>query len=158
MTYVWNDVIFHEMVDNFETAGFSGIMQLTFFYPFAIVKQNFTMSFDKNYFQDFTPCNFIYRYLVTPCFLFILSSTSFAINLPKISKIYPREILEKITILHSIETHVKSCSTQSRLFASGDLVTIFHAVFFISQHLLEWLCITYKCMCWFCRITHKSCE
>ena len=36
---------------------------LIFFDPFAVVKQNFAMSCDEKYFQDFAPCNFIYRYL-----------------------------------------------------------------------------------------------
>ena len=59
---ICNDMIFQKMVDNFKTAGF-GDDVIDLFDPFAVVKQNFAMSCEGNYFQDFTPCNFIYRYL-----------------------------------------------------------------------------------------------
>ena len=64
------------------------------------------------------------------CIFFIY--LSFAINLPKISKSYPWQIFENISILHSIEIHIKKGAPLKALFFVS-------CYFFVSWDFLEWL-------------------
>ena len=114
---ICNDIFFYKMLDNLMVARCNWL-----FWFFCCCKTEFCHVMRRNIFQDFTPCNFIYRdiflkWSVTPYFFIFSINLSFAINLPKISKINRWKIFDKITEhLHSIETHVKKgCSTEGLL-------------------------------------------
>ena len=84
------------------------------------------------------------KWLVTPYFLFIFSSTYHLQSICKNIKNLSWQVFEKINLLHSIETHIKSCSTEGSLLR--EISFSFSHYFFISQFFPEWLPVNYKCV------------
>ena len=101
------------------------------------------MSWDKNLFQRFcpkviSPSDILFKYSVTPYFhfcFFFLFHVLIMYSLAKISKICRRQILKNFALYRN----TRKMLLHWRLFASGDLITIFMLVFFLSWHFPEWL-------------------